>query len=110
MSKYSSCDSVQTYTIPHKCSYLNNTIKNNSFNTSKGKSAYLYFSSNNTLTNNTVNSSSSFAIQLENSTNNTITLNISDVDGDPLMLQNVVSQNGTVSINPDNTLSYTPNV
>ena len=46
---------------------------------------------------------------LENSSNNTITLNISDVDGDALTLQNVVSQNGTVSINPDNTLSYTPN-
>ncbi|MGB2111129.1 MAG: Ig-like domain-containing protein [Patescibacteria group bacterium] len=46
---------------------------------------------------------------LENSTNNTITLNISDVDGDDLTVLNPTALHGSVTVNSDNTLSYTPN-
>ncbi len=48
----------------------------------------------------------------EDSTNNTIPVltNDSDVDGDSLTVTNVSANNGTVTINGDNTLNYTPDV
>ena len=46
---------------------------------------------------------------LENSSNNTITLNISDVDGDDLTVLNPTALHGSVTVNSDNTLNYTPN-
>jgi hypothetical protein len=46
---------------------------------------------------------------LEDTINNTITLNISDVDGDNLTVSNVTALHGTVTVNANNTLNYTPN-
>jgi len=46
---------------------------------------------------------------LENSTNNTITLNISDLDGNDLTVLNPIALHGSVTVNSDNTLNYTPN-
>lgn len=52
------------------------------------------------------------AVVLMGSTNATIDAlsNDNDVDGDPLTITSASAPSGSVSINPDNTLSYTPQV